>query len=102
MTEIILARKRLKNELHHIRFFLNFNKLLRNGLRFEHNCDYPLEKSMFQDIDDKIQVRTYLNFDVNVLNKDFSPWIITSSRMLSHVVEVAITIISYLQNRHPI
>ena len=30
------------------------------------DCDGPREKGMFQDVDVKIQVQTYLNFDVNV------------------------------------
>ena len=34
-------------------------------------------KGMFQDVDVKIQVRSYLNFDVNVLKHAFFPWIIT-------------------------
>ena len=42
-----------------------------------HICDDPREKGMFQDVDVKIQVRTYLNFDVNVLKHAFFPWIIT-------------------------
>ena len=33
---------------------------------------------MFQDVDVKIQVRPYLNFDVNVLKHAFFPWIITA------------------------
>ena len=41
-------------------------------------CDDPREKGMFQDVDVKIQVRTYLNFDVNVLKHAFFLWIITN------------------------
>ena len=33
---------------------------------------------MFQDVDVKIQVQTYLNFDVNVLKHALFPWIITN------------------------
>ena len=40
-------------------------------------CDDSWEKGMIQDVDVKIQVRSYLNFDVDVLNHAFSPWIIT-------------------------
>ena len=40
-------------------------------------CDDLREKGLFQDVDVKIQVRTYLNFDVNVLKHAFFPWIIT-------------------------
>ena len=46
----------------------------------ETKCDDPWEKGMFQDVDVKIQVRSYLNFDVNVLKHAFFPWIITMYR----------------------
>ena len=44
-------------------------------------CDDPREKGMFQDVDVKIQVRTYLNFDVDVLKHAFFPWIITNNNL---------------------
>ena len=34
---------------------------------------------MFQDVNVKIQVRSYLNFDVDVLKYALFPWIITFS-----------------------
>ena len=36
-----------------------------------------MEKGLFQDVDVKIQVRPYLDFDVDVLKHAFFPWIIT-------------------------
>ena len=36
-------------------------------------CDDPWEKGMFQDVDVKIQVRSYLNFDVDVLKTCLFP-----------------------------
>ena len=40
-------------------------------------CDDPWEKGMFQDVDVKIQVRSYLNFDVDVSKHAFFLWTIT-------------------------
>ena len=49
------------------------------------------EKGMFQDVDIKIQVRTYLNFDVNVLKHAFFPWIITYIRNKDNFSMTSIT-----------
>ena len=45
--------------------------LFQNNVLFK--CNDPWEKGMFQDVDVKIQVRSYLNFDVDVLTHAFFP-----------------------------
>ena len=42
--------------------------ILRNKI-----CDDPRKKDMFQDVDVKIWIRSYMSFDVNVMKHAFSP-----------------------------
>ena len=60
--------------------YLNFGFNIFSVGKTPIKCDDPREKDMFQDVNVKIQVRTYLYFDVNVLNLSAASVVVTYCR----------------------